>query len=91
VKLAWVQGTRPTQEIGRHAFSFLDLFQRVGGLRAEGDRGIYRAEVSSLTLKLRREGKVDPLRSDFFSRLRCPKEIAMGVNCPPENEAAKRP
>jgi type VI secretion system protein ImpL len=77
VKLGWVQGGRPTQEIGRHAFPFFDLFQQLGGLHGEGARGIYRAELQPLTLKLRPEGKVDPLRPDFFSRLHCPQEIEM--------------
>lgn len=76
-KLEWVQGSRPTQELGRHAFSLLDLFEQLGGLRPAGARGVYVAEFSPLTLKLRSEGKVDALRSDFFTRLRCPREIEM--------------
>jgi type VI secretion system protein ImpL len=73
-KLEWVQGGRPTQELGRHAFSLLDLFHQLGGLRPAGG-GTYVADFPPLVLKLRPEGKVDALRSDFFSRLRCPREI----------------
>jgi type VI secretion system protein ImpL len=76
-KLEWIQGGRPTQELGRHAFSLLDLLQQLGGLRSGGARGVYVADFPPLTLKLRAEGKVDALRSDFFARLRCPREIEM--------------
>ena len=76
-KLEWVQGGRPTQELGRHAFSLLDLLQQLGGLRPAAARGVYVAEFPPLTLKLRTEGKVDALRADFFTRLRCPRELEM--------------
>ena len=77
-KLEWVQGGRPTQELGRHAFSLLDLFQQLGGVRpAPGARGIYVVDFPPLLLRLRPEGKIDALRSDLFSRLRCPREIEM--------------
>ena len=34
-------------------------------------------EISPLSLKVRAEGRSDALRSDFFTRLRCPREIDM--------------
>jgi type VI secretion system protein ImpL len=76
-KLEWVQGGRPTEELGRHAFSLFDLFEQLGGLRASGARGVYGLEISPLSLKVRAEGRSDALRSDFFTRLRCPREIDM--------------
>jgi hypothetical protein len=76
-KLEWVQGGRPTQELGRHAFSLLDLLQQLGALRPAAARGVYVAEFPPLTLKLRSEGKVDALRADFFTRIHCPRELEM--------------
>jgi type VI secretion system protein ImpL len=76
-KLEWVQGGRPTEELGRHAFSLFDLFEQLGGLRPAGARGVYALEISPLSLKVRAEGRSDALRGDFFTRLRCPREIDM--------------
>jgi type VI secretion system protein ImpL len=76
-KLEWVQGGRPTQELGRHAFSLFDLFDQLGGLRPAGARGVYLAEFPPLSLKVRAEGRADALKPDFFARLRCPREIDM--------------
>lgn len=76
-KLEWVQDGRPTQELGRHAFSLLDLFDQLGGLRPAGARGVYALEFPPLSVKVRSEGRADALRPDFFSRMRCPREIDM--------------
>jgi type VI secretion system protein ImpL len=80
VRLEWVQGGRPTQELGRHSFSLFDLFEQLGGLKPAGSgrRGMYVTEYPPLTVKVRSEGKKDALRADFFSRLQCPREIRMG-------------
>ena len=80
VRLEWVQGGRPTQELGRHSFSLFDLFEQLGGLKPAGSgrRGMYVADYPPLTLKARSDGKKDALRADFFSRLQCPQEIRMG-------------
>lgn len=76
-KLEWVQGGRPTEELGRHAFSLFDLFEQLGGLRPSGARGVYALEIPPLSVKVRAEGRADALRGDFFARLRCPREIDM--------------
>ncbi len=76
-KLEWVQAGRPTQELGRHAFSLFDLFDQLGGLKPAGARGVYALEFSPLSLKVRAEGRSDALKPDFFARLRCPREIDM--------------
>jgi type VI secretion system protein ImpL len=76
VRIEWQEDGRPTQELGRHSFSLFDLFEHLGGLRSTGaNRSIYATDCPPLTVKLRPEGKVDALRSDFFTRLRCPAEI----------------
>jgi type VI secretion system protein ImpL len=80
VHVEWQEDGRPTQELGRHSFSFFDLFEHLGGLRPTGSgRSIYASDCPPLTLKLRPEGKIDALRADFFSRLRCPGEIRTGA------------
>jgi hypothetical protein len=76
VRVEWMQGGRPTQELGRHSFSLFDLFEHLGGLRpSSAGRALYACDCPPLTLKVRPEGKVDPLRSDFFSRLHCPPDV----------------
>jgi type VI secretion system protein ImpL len=77
VRLEWVQGGRPTQEIGRHSFSLFDLFEQLGGLKPSpgGRRGLYEVEFAPLVLKVRADGKSDPFRAAFFTRLRCPQEL----------------
>jgi type VI secretion system protein ImpL len=76
VRVEWQQDGRPTEELGRHSFSLFDLFDHLGGLKpSPGSRSIYTSECPPLSLKLRPEGKIDALRSDFFSRLRCPEEV----------------
>jgi type VI secretion system protein ImpL len=76
VRVEWQEDGRPTQELGRHSFSLFDLFEHLGGLKPSGTgRSIYTSDCPPLTVKLRPEGKVDALRSDFFTRLRCPAEI----------------
>lgn len=76
VRVEWQQGGRPTQELGRHAFSLFDLFDHLGGLKASASgRPTYTSECPPLTLKLRPEGKVDALRPDFFQRLHCPQDV----------------
>ncbi len=80
VHVEWQEDGRPTQELGRHSFSFFDLFEHLGGLRPTGSgRSIYASDCPPLTVKLRPEGKIDALRADFFSRLRCPGEIRTGA------------
>jgi type VI secretion system protein ImpL len=79
VRIEWQQDGRPTQELGRHSFSLFDLFEHLGGLRPSGSgRSIYSCDCPPLTVKVRPEGKVDALRADFFTRLRCPGEIRGG-------------
>jgi type VI secretion system protein ImpL len=79
VRVEWQEDGRPTQELGRHSFSLFDLFDHLGGLRPTGSgRSIYSSDCPPLTVKLRPEGKVDALRADFFTRLRCPGEIRGG-------------
>jgi type VI secretion system protein ImpL len=76
VHVQWLEDGRATEELGRHSFSLFDLFQHLGGLRpTAGGRAVYVTDCPPLTLKVRSEGKDDALRSDFFSRLRCPDEI----------------
>jgi type VI secretion system protein ImpL len=76
VRIEWQEDGRPTQELGRHSFSLYDLFEHLGGLKPSGGgRSIYSSDCPPLTVKLRPEGKVDALRPDFFTRLRCPGEI----------------
>jgi type VI protein secretion system component VasK len=75
VGVEWVRDGRPTREIGRHSFSFYDLFDHLGGLRSVAGRAVYVAECPPLTLHVRPEGKVDALKPDFFARLKCPREI----------------
>ncbi|HXX67373.1 MAG TPA: type VI secretion protein IcmF/TssM N-terminal domain-containing protein [Polyangiaceae bacterium] len=76
VHVEWQQQGRPTQELGRHSFSFFDLFDHLGGLKPiEAGRSLYASECPPLTLKLRPEGRADPLRGDFFARLHCPEEL----------------
>ncbi len=80
VHVEWQEDGRPTQELGRHSFSLYDLFEHLGGLRpSAAGRSIYSSDCPPLTVKLRPEGKVDALRSDFFTRLRCPGEIRAGA------------
>jgi hypothetical protein len=76
VRVEWQQEGRPTEELGRHSFSLLDLFDHLGGLRpSAAGRALYTSDCPPLTLKVRPEGKVDALRADFFSRLHCPQEV----------------
>jgi type VI secretion system protein ImpL len=76
VRIEWQEDGRPTQELGRHSFSLYDLFEHLGGLKPSGaGRSIYSCDCPPLTVKVRPEGKVDALRSDFFARLHCPEEI----------------
>ena len=80
VRVEWQEDGRPTQELGRHSFSLFDLFEHLGGLKPTGTgRSIYSSDCPPLTVKLRPEGKVDALRTDFFTRLRCPSEIRAGA------------
>jgi type VI secretion system protein ImpL len=81
VRIEWQEDGRPTQELGRHSFSLFDLFEHLGGLRPSGSgRSIYSCDCPPLTVKVRPEGKVDALRADFFTRLRCPGEIRGGAS-----------
>jgi type VI secretion system protein ImpL len=81
VHIEWQEDGRPTQELGRHSFSLFDLFEHLGGLRQSGSgRSIYGCDCPPLTVKIRPEGKVDALRADFFTRLRCPGEIRGGAS-----------
>lgn len=76
VHVEWQQQGRPTEELGRHSFSFFDLFDHLGGLKpVEAGRSLYSSECPPLTLKLRPEGRADPFRADFFARLHCPEEL----------------
>jgi type VI secretion system protein ImpL len=78
VRVEWQQGGRPTQEFGRHSFSLFDLFAHLGGLRpSPSARSLYAVDCPPLTLKVRSDGRVDPFRDDFFSRLRCPPQVRM--------------
>ncbi len=78
VRVEWQQGGRPTQEFGRHSFSLFDLFAHLGGLRpAPSAHSLYAVDCPPLTLKVRSDGRVDPFRDDFFSRLRCPPQVRM--------------
>jgi type VI secretion system protein ImpL len=77
VKLEWVQAGQPTQQIGRRAFSLLDLFKQIGGLTPLGGArsGIYVAEFPPLEIKVRSAGRVDAFRPNLFSKLWCPEAI----------------
>jgi len=76
MRIEWQQGGRPTQEFGRHSFSLFDLFVHLGGLKPlPSNPSIYSSECPPLMIKIRGEGRADPFRPDFFSRLRCPEEI----------------
>jgi hypothetical protein len=79
-RLEWQQAGQPTQEIGRHGFSLFHLMLQLGGLHATGSagRGVYRAEAAPLTVEVRSDGRLDPFRPDFFTRLRCPADIRAG-------------
>jgi hypothetical protein len=79
VRIEWQQGGRPTQEFGRHSFALFDLFGHLGGLRSlPSNSTVYVSECPPLTLKIRGEGRSDPFRPDFFTRLQCPDAIRVG-------------
>jgi hypothetical protein len=79
MRIEWQQGGRPTQEFGRHAFALFDLFMHLGGLRPLAtNQAIYASDCPPLMLKLRGEGRSDPFRPDFFTRLQCPESIRGG-------------
>jgi type VI protein secretion system component VasK len=78
-RIEWQQGGRPTQEFGRHSFALFDLFVHLGGLRPLAtNQAIYTSDCPPLMLKLRGEGRSDPFRPDFFTRLQCPESIRGG-------------
>ncbi len=76
VRVEWQESGRPTQEFGRHSFSLFDLFGHLGGLKpSPAGHSIYSVDCPPLSLKVRPDGRVDPFRSDFFTRLHCPEEL----------------
>jgi type VI secretion system protein ImpL len=74
-RVEWMQGSRPTQELGRHSFSLFDLFAHLGGLRPSAGHGYYMVECPPLSLKVRSDARADAFRSDFFVRMRCPPDL----------------
>jgi type VI protein secretion system component VasK len=78
VRLEWVQAGRSTQEMGRHAtFTLFDLFDQFHGLNPGGRHGIYEADFPPFAVRVRSDGKRDPLAKGFFARLHCPANIEM--------------
>jgi hypothetical protein len=77
--VAWTQGGRPTTELGRRSFSLLDLFAHLGGLRSSAGHAYYTVECPPLSLKVRSDARADPFRSDFFVRMRCPRDLQSGA------------
>jgi hypothetical protein len=81
VRLEWLQGGRPTDQIGR-SFSLFDLFDQLGRLKPTGVGGMYRTEYPPLDIKVRADGK-QVFQPAFFARLHCPSMLGLDIASAP--------